>query len=78
MVERVSTKLNVCIMGKLNSYMRVWPLDCKVVERVSIPHELMLPVTHDGGGTFWMGMGLEIQMDGLMPTKGNDLMVIII
>jgi len=58
MVERVSTKLNVCIMGKLNSYMRVWPLDCKVVERVSIPHELMLPVTHGGGGTCWMSMGL--------------------
>jgi len=64
MVERVSTELNVCIMRKLNSYMRAWPLDGKVVERVSIPHELMLPVTHDGGGTCWMGMGLEIQMDG--------------
>ena len=51
-------------MRKLNSYMRVWPLDCKVVERVSIPHELMLLVTHSGGGTCWMGMGLEIQMDG--------------
>ena len=51
-------------MRKLNSYMRAWPLDGKVVERVSIPHVLMLPVTHDGGGTFWMGMGLEIQMDG--------------
>ena len=37
MVERVSTKLNVCIMRKLNSYMRAWPLDGKVVERVSIP-----------------------------------------